>query len=72
MGSYAVCSVIALHSDDLMSVRGHMTPASLIQQYMVGPMKKKPNKLNLQWEVITNPKKTLHRHLSHLRHFIQS
>lgn len=50
MGSYAVCSVIALHSDDLMSVRGHMTPASLIQQYMVGPMKKKPNKLNLQWE----------------------
>lgn len=54
MGSYAVCSVIALHSDDLMSVRGHMTPASLIQQYMVGPIKKKPNKLNLQGETITN------------------
>lgn len=54
MGSYAVCSVIALHSDDLMSVRGHMTLASLIQQYMVGPIKKKPNKLNLQGKTINN------------------
>jgi len=48
IGSYAVCSVIALQSDDLISVRGHITPASLIHTYMVGPMKKKPNKLNLQ------------------------
>lgn len=47
IGSYAVCSVIALQSDDLISVRGHMTPASLIHTYIVGPIKKKPNKLNL-------------------------
>jgi len=61
IGSYAVCSVIALQSDDLISVRGHMTPASLIQTYIVGPIKKKPNKLNLKTRENKKKHKTTHQ-----------
>lgn len=75
MGSYAVCSVIALQRDDLISVRGHMTPASLIQKYIVGPIKKKPNKLNLRKKRTKSDANylwTLSLLGAHLRHFIQS